>query len=113
MKSQPFLVDNKNIKISFTNNECYALKSGICSLEQEVKINRPEVFKSLYRNDQLYCPSIFHDIQHNGFHADNHLDEIQIDHYNDTNKYVVNEGRHRVCIAKKSGVEITAIVTEK
>lgn len=113
VNSKLFSVNEKNIGINFTKDECYAEKSGICSLQQNLKINTLKMYESLFRNDQLYCPSLLHDLRYNGFHPDSLYDEICIDHYNDTDKYVVNEGRHRVCIAIKSGIEIAAIVTEK
>ena len=113
IKGQPFTVNGKSIDINFTKDECYAKKSGICPLEQDFKINTSELYKSLFRNEQLYCPSLLYELKKNGFNPDSLYDEICIEHHNDTDKYVVNEGRHRVCIAIKSGIEITAIVTEK
>lgn len=112
-KGKPFEVKDKNIRIYFKDTECYKEKTGTCPITNNIETTLPDLYEKLYRNDELYCPSLLYEIKRNGFFPKKYLDEIIIEYNSQTDTYVVNEGRHRVCIASKSDISITAIITKQ
>ncbi len=110
--SENFPLKDKDIDIHFKESECYKVKTGICPIEQKCEGTVKEMSAVIYRNEKFYCPYLLYKIKNYGFKIDSYMDEIIIHYHKHSNKYVVQEGRHRVCISLKSDISIKAIVTE-
>lgn len=81
----------------FTENECYKKKWGICALDEEPMQEVPGCYQEY---EQGYCPSLYIAMKKGIIASTPQIQLCECGHY------MVDQGKHRICIAKNKKEEI-------
>lgn len=86
------------------DEECHEKWTGTCSLEKR----RPLFgYREGGEASLGYCPRLLKSLRRDGLYSFMHIDIIKCA----CGHYEFNGGQHRICIAKKMGLKIEALVT--
>lgn len=90
---------------SFSEGECHLKLTGTCSLERKAPDRGRDKGEE---SDYDFCPRLLRSMKRHGLYPVLHVDLIK----SRCGHFEFNDGQHRICIAKRKGYLIEALLTE-